>query len=421
MVIPVERAREIIDEAVGEITLDPPIERVGFREAIGRVLAEGIVAPFSLPRFTNSAMDGFAVRSADVAPASDAAPVTLRLIDTIPAGAAAERTVGPGEAIAVMTGGVIPDGADAVVPVESTSGFDATPLVVRSAVEARRNIRFEGEEVRADDTVIPAGTVVHPGELGVIASLGHAEVAVRRRPRVVIFATGDELREPGESLAPGQIYNSNLHVLRELSRLAGAEVVACDILRDDRDALESFLRDGTRRADVVISSGGVSMGKFDYVHQTLRDVGMHERFWRVAQKPAKPLYFASGDGTLFFGLPGNPVSVTVGFIEYAWPALARLGHRAAPVRRRLPLAAPLPGDPGKTRFLFGTIERGADGIERVAPTGRLGSHMLTAALGADCLIEAPPLTQTASPSLPVGREVTARILPWSSGGEEISE
>lgn len=401
--ISVEQAHAAIDAAVASAGVTA-IERVGFRECVGRVLASDAVAPFSLPRFTNSAMDGFAVRAADVA----AAPVRLRVVGAVHAGDAATVAVGAGEAVRIMTGAPVPPGADAVVPVEQTSGYGGESVEVREPVPARRNVRLAGEEVEAGEAVIPAGTRVGPAALGVIASLGHAHVDVFARPRVAIFGTGDELREPGTPLRDGEIYNSNLWVLADLARRAGAEVTDARIVRDDTDALGAFL-DTALACDVVVSSGGVSMGEHDLVRAALAAHGVEERFWKVAQKPAKPLAFGVRDATLVFGLPGNPVSSAIGFLEYVADALTRRQGGTPAPRQRVALAAPFPCDPSKHRFLFGAFE--ADGTVR--PSTRLGSHMLTAGLGADVLIGVPP----GPGELPAGARVDVRPLGWGGRDE----
>ncbi len=400
--ISVAHAHEMIDAAVAAAGVTAR-ERVGFRDAIGRVLAADVTAPFSLPRFTNSAMDGFAVRAADIANA----PVRLSVSGIVRAGEAAATPVAPGEAVQIMTGAPLPSGADTVVPVEQTSGYGGDTVEVRTSIPADRNVRHAGEEVEAGATVIAAGTRVGPAELGVIASLGFAEVDVFARPRIAIFGTGDELREPGTPLGDGEIYNSNLWVLSDLAQRAGADVVEARIVRDDADALRDFLA-AALACDVVVSSGGVSMGEHDLVRGALSSLGVEERFWKVAQKPAKPLAFGVRDATLVFGLPGNPVSSAIAFLEYVHDALIRLQGGAPTPPERARLAAPFPCDPGKHRFLFGAF----DATGAVRPSTRLGSHMLSAGLGADALIGVPPGAEP----LPVGALVEVRRLRWGGLG-----
>ncbi len=387
-------------------------EAVAIDSALTRTLAETIRAPFALPRFTNSAMDGFAVRAVDVTTASKETPVVLKLTGMIRAGQKAEASVFEGECIQVMTGASLPPGADTVVPVEYTNGFEAREVEIYQPFEARRNIRFEGEEIEVSRPILHPGTRLGPAELGVLVSFGYSEVRVYQKPRVALFGTGDELREPGQPLEGCQVYDSNLHVLSDLARRVGAEVVYSALLRDDRETLKSFLAKALKDCDVVVSSGGVSMGRFDFVRSILLDLGVQDRFWRVAQKPGKPLFFGTTAGdTLVFGLPGNPVSSFVGFMEYVWPTLEKFQGLRPVSKVKGILSAPFPRDEERHRFLFGRAAL-ENGVLQVAPTTRLGSHMLTSALGACCILEAPP----GEGALGVGEEVTVRLLPWAEVG-----
>ncbi|MCA9664850.1 MAG: molybdopterin molybdotransferase MoeA [Myxococcales bacterium] len=364
-------------------------ERVALGELGGRVLAEPLLATFPQPRFDNSAMDGYAVRAADVAAATRERPVKLEVVGVAAAGSPHEGRLAAGQAAQVMTGGVLPDGADAVVMVESTSGYTDAAVEIYQAVDVGAHIRRRGEEIVEGEELLAAGQLLGPVEVGTLATFGCAEAEVTRRPRVAIFATGDELVEPGQALAPGQIYNSNFHVLRQLCSHAGAQVVIERVLRDDVDELARFLSDAVTRCDVLVSSGGVSMGRFDHVRDVASDIGLERRFWKVAQKPGRPLLFASSDETLFFGLPGNPVSSTICFVEYVRPALLALAGAPPPKKIHARLAAPFPRQASKHRFLFGEIHADEQGQLLAAPTRKLGSHMLTSGVGANALLEAP--------------------------------
>ncbi|MCC6749021.1 MAG: molybdopterin molybdotransferase MoeA [Deltaproteobacteria bacterium] len=400
--IAVSEAHGLIEQALWR----PEAERVALQEASGRVLAEPLVAPFGQPRFTNSAMDGFAVRAAELEGATAEAPVLLERRVVVGAGHPTSAALGPGECAQIMTGAPLPEGADAVVMVEQTSGFERTPVTFSRPARAGQNVRREGEELEAGTTVLAEGTCLGAAELGVATSFGWTEARVWRRPRVALLCTGDELRSPGEPLGPGEIYDSNLTVLGELLRVVGAEVVTAERVRDDRPALETAFRRASERAEVVVSSGGVSMGQFDFVREVVVPLGFEQRFWKVAQKPGKPLLFAAGPGRAFFGLPGNPVSSLVCFLEYVWPALARLSGRPLGEKVSARLVGTFPREGKLHRFLFGRVWVEREGLYAAA-TPRHGSHMLTAALGANALLEAGPGAQ----DLTDGEALRARLLP----------
>jgi len=401
--ISVREAHALIEASLGDLTF----ETIPIGEALGRVLAEHVRASFGLPRFTNAAMDGFAVRAADVAQATLDAPARLKLVGTVRTGHAAEFSIRPGECGQVMTGAPLPAGTDAVVPVEQTNGYDMDPVEIHEPVKARANIRFEGEEIEVGTTLISPGSRVGPAEHGVLASFGFADVRVYRRPRVAVYGTGDELQEPGRPLEPGQIYNSNLHVLTDLARRVGSDIHFSGVIRDDEQALTGFLSEALDRCDVVISSGGVSMGKYDLVRRTLIRLGVKDRFWQGRQKPGKPLFFGVRGDTLVFGLPGNPVSSFICFMEYLWPTIKKMQGQP-PIRKVMAkLSAPFHRDGERHRFLFGNAY--ADlGTIRVEPTTRVGSNMITAGLRANCILEAPPGNE----ALGVGDDVCIRLLPW---------
>jgi molybdopterin molybdotransferase len=294
-------------------------EYVALPQAAGRVLAEAVQAGRDVPPFRNSAMDGYAVRAVDVAQAGPDTPVTLRILEVVGAGTLPRHSVGAGDATKIMTGSPMPEGADAVVRVEDTEERDGH-VSIRSRVAPGASVRHPGEDLRAGETVLTAGHFLRPADIGLLASLGVAVVCVHRKARVAILATGDELVDLGQSLAPGQIVNSNAYTLAAAVEEAGGTPYMLGIVRDTPEATRGAFREALA-CDVVLSTGGVSMGTFDLVRQTLAELGVQERFWKVAQKPGKPLAFGMRDGVPVFGLPGNPVSALVCFYVYVRPAL----------------------------------------------------------------------------------------------------
>ena len=403
--ISVGEAHELIQAALPA----PAVESMAFTEVAGQVLAQDIVAPHPQPRFTNSAMDGFAVRAVDVQGASSEGPVALTCVDVVAAGVEAKVTIGPGECAQIMTGAPLPAGADAVVMVEQTSGYDQASVEVYHASQAGDNLRRAGEEVKTGQVLITAGVRIGPGELGIIASCGLEQVQVYRGPTVALYGTGDELREPGEDLLPGQIYNSNIPVLTRMVQLAGGEVALSRVIGDSKDALRTFLAEAIETCQMVVSTGGVSVGRFDFVRDVMLELGVEERFWKVAQKPGKPLFFGQSGSVMVFGLPGNPVSALIIFMEYIWPTLEQFQGLRPTGKLTAILAEPFPVDGGKHRFLFGQVWL-EEGCLRAAPTRKLGSHMLTSALGANAILDAPPGTGPLRAEDPV----SVRLLPWGA-------
>jgi molybdopterin molybdotransferase len=296
-------------------------ERVSLLEALGRVLAEDVHAPRDLPQEDNSAMDGYAVTSSDLASATADTPVRIKVVDDIPAGRPSRRVLEVGEAMRIMTGAPLPAGADAVVPVEKTDGGDKEVMIF-AATPAGANIRRRGEDVTRGGLLVADGTPLHPAELGVLASAQRSDVLVRRIPRVAILSTGTELVDPDETLTPGKVVNSNSYSLAALAMVSGAKIKRVVRVRDNIDetvqAIESALD-----CDFVISSGGVSVGAYDFVKEALDRLGAQTHFWRVAMKPGKPVVVSTLRHRLFFGLPGNPVSCMVGYHLFVAPSLRR--------------------------------------------------------------------------------------------------
>ena len=296
-------------------------EDVALADAAGRVLAEDARSAVDLPPFPASAMDGFAIRSADV-------PGTLPVVARIAAGRPAGRALEPGEAMAIATGGVVPDGADTVVPIEDVEEGDDSVSVPASVVNGE-NVRDRGGDLRQGDTVIVAGTRLGPAHVGALAAAGVPTVRCHRAPRVVVVVTGTELAAPGEPLGPGEIYDANGFILATQVRSAGAEVDRLPPVRDDADATRDAVERGLA-ADMLITTGGVSVGVYDLVRAAEADLGVEEVFWRVAMRPGKPIAFGVRGSTLVFGLPGNPVSTLVGFELFVRPALLALQGVPAP-------------------------------------------------------------------------------------------
>ncbi|NOZ03744.1 MAG: molybdopterin molybdotransferase MoeA [FCB group bacterium] len=407
--ITVTEARHIIRERIPA----PKTESVPLTESSGRILAREITATFPMPRFTNSAMDGFAVRAADTAKATNESPVRLSLIGSVPAGSPADFTIEAGTCAQCMTGAPLPAGADAVVMVEHTSGFNTGKGVeIFSPVTPGQNVRVRGEEIHEGEQLLRPGLKIGPAEMGVMATFGIGTVPVYLQPRIALYATGDELTEPGQPLKPGQIYNSNLYLLADFIRKAGAEVTLQAVIRDDPGALNSFLTEALDTCDLIISSGGVSMGKHDYVRRVLLDLRVEQHFWKVAQKPGKPLFFGSTGETLIFGLPGNPVSLFIGFMEYIWSTIEQwMGCRTSSLVEAT-LTETFPRESQKVRFLFGKawIENGEI---RCAPSTKRGSHMLTSALQSNCILRSEPADSPLRP----GDKIFIRLLPWEPIGE----
>jgi molybdopterin molybdotransferase len=373
-----------------------PAEPVALEDAVGRVLAADVVACEDVPRFDNSAMDGFAVRS-------DASSGPLAIVDESRAGAPASRTLSPGEAIRISTGAAMPMGADAVVPVEQAHEADGV-VTLSEAVAAGRHVRRAGEDLRAGGVVLSAGTALGAGALGVAVGAGVGSLSCARRPRVAVLCTGDELRPPGSPLAAGEIHNSNAIVLAALAAQDGAAVVAAEAVRDTRAATEAALAAALDRADVVVVSGGVSVGPHDHVKPALEALGVARRFWRVDLQPGKPTWFGTRGAQLVFGLPGNPVSSFVTFALFARPALRALqGAEPLPARERALLAHDVPRR-GRTQALRVRLDA-RDGTLRATPTGAQGSHVTASLAAADALafVAAGTGVASAGASVPVER------------------
>jgi molybdopterin molybdotransferase len=369
-----------LDEAIAlvlERARPLPGEPVAIGSAAGRVLAEPAAAVVDLPPFPSSAMDGFAIRSSDV-------PAELPVVERIPAGRPAPRALALGEAMGIATGGVVPEGADAVVPIELVVQTDNS-VAIKGAVAPGANVRPRGGDVHAGDTVVDAGTRLGPAHIGALAAAGVAKVVCARRPVAGVVATGSELRPPGTPLEPGEIYEANGQLLAAALASAGAEVASVKTAADDEAVHRAALEEALRH-DVVLTSGGVSVGPHDLVRAVERDLGVHEVFWRVAVKPGKPVSFGARGDTLVFGLPGNPVSALVGFELFVRPALRALEGETEPGPRweegRLVRATRR----NRERDELVRARRTPDGLE---PLGGQESHMIVRSAAADALVLVP--------------------------------
>ena len=358
-----------------------PPERVLTGEAAGRVLAEPAVAAVDLPPFASSAMDGFAVRAADV-------PGRLPVVERIAAGRPSPRGLEPGEAMAIATGGAVPAGADAVVPIEYVVEHD-NQVEIDEPVEPGASVRPRGGDVRRGETVLPAGARLQAGRLGALAAAGVAEVVCARRPRAAVLVTGTELRPPGAELEPGQIYEANSAIVSAQLTSAGAEVERLSPVADEPEAHREALERGLE-ADVLVTTGGVSVGPHDLVRGIGAELGVEEVFWRVAVKPGKPLWFGVRGDTLVFGLPGNPVSVLVSFELFVRPAVLALqgATETGPRFGVGSLARTVRRNAARDEFLRARSAASDGGVELDPVTGQ-DSHMIVRAAEADALVFVP--------------------------------
>lgn len=382
--LPVLDAQRIIREFVQPVRA---IEQLALRSALGRVLALDVISPINVPAHDNSAMDGFALRGADL---RGDAPVSLRVIGTTYAGKASGLVPAPGECVRIMTGGVMPEGCDSVVPQEFVTQEGDSITLPPGVIRMGDNRRFAGEDLKAGSPALRAGRVVRPADLGLVASLGIAEVAVRRRLRVAFFSTGDELRSVGEPLDEGCVYDSNRYTIYGMLQRLGCDIVDMGVVRDDPQALEDALRSACESADAIITSGGVSVGAADYTRQIMAKLG-EVSFWKIGMRPGRPLAFgriaSNGRSAFLFGLPGNPVAVMVSFYFFAREALLRMMGAEAPLPLlRARSSGAIRKKPGRTEYQRGILARGADGEPEVRITGAQGSGILRSMSEANCMV-----------------------------------
>ena len=404
--ISADQALEIVLDNVAPLG----VERIPIIEALGRALAEQIISTREIPSFDNSAMDGYAVRAADLAKASDNSPVKLQIVETVGAGQMPASRVTPGQAVRTMTGAPIADGADAIVQVERTRGTgDSIEFLV--AAEKGAFIRPRGEDLRLGELVLSAGKMLTPADLGMLASLNRAMVEVIRRPRVAIVATGDELVDVDQAPVGAQVVNSSAYALAGAVREAGAEPVILKVARDDAREIRDRLAEAMT-FDAVLSTGGVSVGQFDHVKGALDELGMRQLFHGVAQKPGRPLKFGTVGYRPIFGLPGNPVSTLVCFYLYARPALLKMSgrRRVGLTRVEARCAVDIKISKDLTEFVRVKLEHDTEATDRggylATPTGSQGSGILSSLSRADGLLIGPR-TET---MLKAGAQATVLLL-----------
>jgi molybdopterin molybdotransferase len=381
----VRDAQRIIGDFITPIQ---SFEKVALRSALDRVLAQDVISPINVPACDNSAMDGYALRGADL---PQEGSVTLEVIGIVYAGRPTALSCGPGQCVRIMTGGAMPDGCDTVLPQELAAAIgDGSVTIAAGVLRAGDNRRFKGEDLAEGGVAIARGKVVRPADLGLIASLGLAEVAVQRRLRVAFFSTGDELRSVGETLATGCVYDSNRYTLFGMLQRLGCDVIDMGIVKDDTVALEAALRSGCENADAIITSGGVSDGAADYTRAMMARLG-DVAFWKLNMRPGRPLAFgkiqSNGHSAWLFGLPGNPVAVMVSFYFFARAALLHMMGANAPLpllRARAQTA--IRKRPGRSEFQRGVLGTDADGQPQVRLTGAQGSGILRSMSEANCMV-----------------------------------
>ncbi|WP_353156375.1 molybdopterin molybdotransferase MoeA [Salinisphaera shabanensis] len=405
--MPLEQARARIVDAITPIRA---YERVPLQAALHRVLAETVVSDIDVPGADNSSMDGYGYAAADLAKEGGA----LKIVGESLAGHPYVDALGAGECVRIMTGAVVPAGVDTVVMQENTHA-EGDRLVVEQRPKPGSNIRAAGEDIAAGATVLTAGCYLRPADIAVLASVGVSEVCVVRRPRVAFFSTGDELRPIDGPIKPGEIYDSNRHGLAALLNELGMEGIDLGVVGDSPDALRGAFEKAAVY-DAVVTSGGVSVGAADFVLDVLGERGSVD-FWRVAIKPGKPLAFGTLGSARFFGLPGNPVSTAVTFIQLVRPALVRMagGHPAVPVRLDLPTLADLRKSPGRENFLRARLVTTDGGRLAVDPIDHQGSGVMRSMSTADCFIVLP----AAQNDVPAGEIVTVEPFAQTIWGHPV--
>ncbi len=384
----VDGALKRIAETVSPIS---DVEVVALRQGLDRILAADVHSPIEVPNHTNSAMDGYALRFADLA------KTPLQMIGTAWAGRAFNGSVGPGESVRIMTGAVLPDGADTVVMQEHVER-DGDVIRVAGSQREGQHVRHAGEDLARGGTALRAGRRLLAADIGMVASLGVGELPVLRRPQVAFFSNGDELRSIGQPLALGEVYDSNRYTLHGMLTRAGVTFNDLGVVPDDREQIQNTFLRAASMADVVITSAGASVGDADYVKEVLDEIG-EVNFWKIAMKPGRPLSFGRIGDSLFFGLPGNPVSVMVTFYQFVLPALKRLSGEIAwqPLRLRARTIDRLKKRPGRTEFQRAVLSQDESGALVVSTTGEQGSGILSSMSQANCFVILPLESAGAQP------------------------
>ena len=383
--LPVRDAQRIIGDFIAPIE---GVETVPLLSALDRVLALDIISPISVPAHDNSAMDGYALRGADLCMDG---PTTLAVAGTVYAGRPSNVAPKPGQCVRIMTGGVMPAGCDSVIPQEHVFTItDAAITIAPGVVRTGDNRRFAGEDLMAGSAALKAGKIIRPADLGLLASLGIATVPVRRRLRVAFFSTGDELRSIGQPLDAGCVYDSNRYTLFGMLTRLGCDIIDMGIVHDDPQALEDALREACANADAIVTSGGVSVGAADYTRQIMAKMG-DVTFWKIGMRPGRPLAFgriaSNGKSAFLFGLPGNPVAVMVSFYFFARAALLRMmGAQAPQLLVKARSGAAIRKKPGRTEYQRGILALDANGQQEVRITGAQGSGILRSMSEANCMV-----------------------------------
>ena len=398
------QVQEALDKILCQIQFKG-VERVPLGQALGRVLTEDVVSRINNPPLDNSAMDGYAVIAKDIQSATPENPVKLEMVEEIAAGYTAKGTLKPGQTMRIMTGAPIPPGADAVLMQEDTQK-DGNAILCLDKADVAENIRRAGEDVKIGEGVIKKGTTLSPAHIGMLAVIGRSQIAVSQRPTVAILSTGDEILELDETPQGPQIFNSNGHMLAAQIKSAGGIPVYLGIAKDtEKDLMEKF--EWALKADIVVSSGGVSVGDYDLVKSSLQKMGQDMLFWKVAMKPGKPLAFGRIGKTPIFGLPGNPVSSFVSFEQFVRPSLrkvlgcADLSHKTVQAK----LTRTINKKPGRLHFLS-SIVSWTDGEYTVTPAGEQGSGILKSAANANGLLIFPLEAE----EIKQGQEVAVQLL-----------
>ncbi|MDH5218207.1 MAG: molybdopterin molybdotransferase MoeA [Gammaproteobacteria bacterium] len=396
------RMEQAVQRIHDTITTVNGSERIFIRNALGRILDKDVLSPINVPAYRNSAMDGYAINSKDL-PSSG--HTSLKIVARIFAGHPFEGAIRQGECARIMTGAPMPEGTDTVIMQEHVE-TDGENIRIDDIHSAGQNVRQAGEDLAKNGIALAKGTQIKPADMGLIASLGIAEVSVKRRIKVAFFSTGDELCSIGDQLQEGQIFDSNRYTLYGMLQNLGVEVIDMGIIADNKDLIRQAYSDASNCADVVITSGGVSVGEADFVKSLLEELGQVD-FWKIAMKPGKPLTFGRLNKSYFFGLPGNPVSAMVTFYQFVKPGLLKLSGRTdyQPTTIRLKCADKLKKAPGRIDFQRGIMFQNENGDWMVRSTGPQGSHILNSMSLANCFIVLP----LESNGIAAGEEVDVQV------------
>jgi len=380
---------------------------IGIDNSLGLVISQDIVSPVNLPLFNNSAMDGYAVRSKDTDSATPENPVSLKIINTIKAGDSPNFSIKSAEAAKIMTGAALPDGADSVVRIEDVDE-NAGTVVVRGRVENSSNVRFEGEEISKGENALGSGVEITPATIGFLMELEIKMLKVYRPPRVTVIVTGEELTEPGEELKPGKVRDTNSITLKTALSKENIDLVSVDRVADNKSQIEEMIQTSLDSSDILITTGGVSVGEYDFVKDILAKQGVEQIFWGVSQRPGGPMFFGRRHNTLVFGLPGNPASSLVCYYEYVRPALRKMAGKEDIFLREenAQLTIPIKKKTGKKHFLRGLVSSDNEKLV-VRTTGEQGSHMMKSFALSNSLI----ILSEEDSYLPENSIVKVHILP----------